>query len=64
MEARGRVLPDPDGRPARMIGLVMDTTAMRAKADAERRRLREGADRAHRTQEFTAALASAISVEA
>ena len=64
MEARGRVLPDPDGRPARMIGLVMDTTAMRAKRDAEGRRLREGVGRAHRTQEFTAALASASSVEA
>jgi len=64
MEARGRVFPDPDGRPARMIGLVMDTTAMRAKRDAERRRMREGADRARRTQEFTAALASATSVHA
>ncbi len=64
MEARGRVLPGPDGRPARMIGVVMDTTAVRAKRDAERRRLHEGADRAHRTQEFTAALASASSVDA
>jgi hypothetical protein len=64
MEARGRVLPDQQGRPARMIGLVMDTTAMQARRDAERRRLREGVDRARRTQEFTAALASAISVDA
>jgi hypothetical protein len=64
MEARGRVLPDEQGNPARMIGLVMDTTAMRAGRDAERRRLREGVDRAHRTQEFTAALASAVSVDA
>ncbi len=64
MEARGRVLPGPDGHPVRMIGLAMDTTAVRARLDAERRRLNEGADRARRTQEFTAALASAVSADA
>jgi PAS domain-containing protein len=63
MEARGRVLPGPDGSPARMMGLVMDTTAVRAKREAERRRLREGADRARRAREFTAALASAVTAE-
>ena len=41
MEARGRVMPGPDGRPARMMGLVMDTTAMRARRESEERQLRE-----------------------
>jgi Stage II sporulation protein E (SpoIIE)/PAS fold len=63
MEARGRMLAGPDGRPARMVGVVMDTTAVRASREAERRRLREGADRALRTHEFTAALASAVTVD-
>lgn len=64
MEARGRVLAGPDGRPARMVGLVMDTTAVRAKRDAEGRRMRERTDRALRTYDFTAALASAVTVDA
>ena len=64
MEARGRVVPDQHGRPARMIGLITDTTATRARRDAEQRRLHEGVVRAHRMQEFTAALASASSVDA
>src|SRR5260370_11126020 len=64
MEARGRVLPDQRGRPARMVGLVMDTTAMQAQRDADRRRLREGGAPAPRTPEFTAALASARTVSA
>jgi serine phosphatase RsbU (regulator of sigma subunit) len=63
MEARGRVLPGPDGSPARMTGFVMDTTTIWATREAERRRLREGAQRTALTQKFTAALASAISVD-
>jgi serine phosphatase RsbU (regulator of sigma subunit) len=64
MEARGRVMPGPDGQPARMMGLVMDTTTMRAQREAQERRLRELAERASRTRDFTAALASAITVDA
>jgi serine phosphatase RsbU (regulator of sigma subunit) len=64
MEARGRILPGDDGRPAQMMGLVVDTTTMRAKRDAEQRRLRAVADRARRMHAFTAALASAITVNA
>ena len=64
MEARGRVLPGPDGQPARMTGLVMDTTTIWASREAERRRLHEGAERTSLTQKFTAALASAVSVDA
>ncbi|MBV9795863.1 MAG: SpoIIE family protein phosphatase [Actinobacteria bacterium] len=63
MEARGRVLPGPDGRPQRMTGFVMDTTTIWASREAEQRRLREGAERTALTQKFTAALASAISVD-
>src|SRR6266516_100408 len=64
METRGRILPGPDGKPARMMGMVVDTTTMRAKRDAEQRRLRAVADRARRMHAFTAALASAITVNA
>ncbi|HUJ07604.1 MAG TPA: SpoIIE family protein phosphatase [Streptosporangiaceae bacterium] len=64
MEARGRIIAGPDGQPARMMGLVMDTTALRAKNEAEKRRLRELADRARRMRDFTAALASAVTVSA
>ena len=64
MEARGRVVPGPDGRPARMTGFVMDTTTIWASREAERRRLHEGAERTSLTQKFTAALASAITVDA
>jgi serine phosphatase RsbU (regulator of sigma subunit) len=64
MEARGRIMPGDDGRPGQMMGLVVDTTTMRAKRDAEQRRLREVADRARRMHSFTAALASAITVNA
>ena len=63
MEARGRVLPGPDGRPARMTGFVTDTTTIWASREAERRRLHEGAERTALTQKFTAALASAVSVD-
>ena len=64
MEARGRVVPGPDGRPARMTGFVMDTTTIWASREAERRQLYEGAERTSLTQKFTAALASAITVDA
>jgi len=64
MEARGRVLPGPDGRPARMTAFVMDTTTIWASREAEQRRLYEGAERTSLTQKFTAALASAVTVEA
>lgn len=64
MEARGRVLPGPGGRPARMTGFVMDTTTIRASREAERRRLHEGAERTALTQQLTAALASAVTVDA
>ncbi len=64
MEARGRVLPGPDGQPARMTGFVTDTTTIWASREAERRRLAEGAQRTALAQKFTAALASAVSVEA
>ncbi|HEY2519492.1 MAG TPA: SpoIIE family protein phosphatase [Streptosporangiaceae bacterium] len=63
MEARGRVVPGPDGRPARMTGFVTDTTTIWASREAERRRLHEGAQRTALTQKFTAALASAITVD-
>jgi GAF domain-containing protein len=64
MEARGRVVPGPDGRPARMMGLITDITAARAKRETAERRLVEITDRTRRTQDFTAALASAMTVEA
>ena len=64
MEARGRVLPGPDGRPARMTGFVMDTTSPWASNESERRRLHEGAERTALTQKFSAALASAVTVDA
>jgi serine phosphatase RsbU (regulator of sigma subunit) len=63
MEARGRVLPGPDGRPDRITGFVMDTTTIWASREAEQRRLHEGAERTALTQRFTAALASAVSVQ-
>jgi serine phosphatase RsbU (regulator of sigma subunit) len=62
MEARGRVVPGPDGLPGRMTGFVMDATTIWASREAERRRLHEGAERTALTQEFTAALALAVSV--
>lgn len=64
MEARGRVVPGPDGRPSRMTGFVMDATTIWATREAERRRLNEGAERAAATQKFTAALAVADTVDA
>ncbi len=64
MEARGRIMPGPDGLPARMMGMVMDTTAVRARREAEERQLRELADRAAQARDFTAALASASTVDA
>ncbi len=64
MEARGRIMPGPDGQPAQMMGVVVDTTTMRATRDAEQRRLQEMADRARRMHAFTAALASALTVNA
>jgi len=64
MEARGRVVPGPDGRPARLTGFVMDATTIWASREAERRRLHEGAERTSLTQKFTAALAAAVTVDA
>ncbi len=64
MEARGRVVPGPDGHPAQMMGLVTDITAMRAQREVDERRLLEVADLSRRTQDFTAALASAETVDA
>ena len=64
MEARGRIMPGPDGRPARMMGMVMDTTAVRAQREAQERQLRELADRAAKVRDFTAALAAASTVDA
>ncbi|HEY0716877.1 MAG TPA: SpoIIE family protein phosphatase, partial [Streptosporangiaceae bacterium] len=63
MEARGRVLPGPGGRPTRMTGFVMDTTTIWVSREAERRRLHEGAERTALAQKLTAALASAVSVD-
>ena len=63
MEARGRIMPGPDGEPARMMGLVMDTTAVRAQREFEERQLRELADRASRARDFTAALVAASTVD-
>jgi len=64
MEARGRIMPGPDGAPARMMGMVMDVTALRARREEEERELRELADRAASSRDFTADLASASSVDA
>jgi PAS domain S-box-containing protein len=33
MEARGRVLPDPDGRPVRLLGVAHDSTELRDTRD-------------------------------
>ncbi|MFI2184898.1 SpoIIE family protein phosphatase [Streptomyces sioyaensis] len=63
LEARGRVLPDADGSPARMVGVVMDTTAVHERHEAERRRLHERATRDRWMQELTAALAAAVTVK-
>jgi serine phosphatase RsbU (regulator of sigma subunit) len=63
MEARGRIMPGANGQPARMMGLVMDTTAVRAQRAFEERQLRELADRASRARDFTAALAAASTVD-
>jgi serine phosphatase RsbU (regulator of sigma subunit) len=63
MEARGRMAAGPDGHPAEMTGFVMDTTTIWASREAERRRLRQGAERTALTQKFTAAMASAITVD-
>src|SRR5262249_51550588 len=64
MEARGRVLPGDDGSPAKMTGVVVDITSMRAEREADQQKLREVADRARRTHDFTASLASALTVNA
>jgi PAS domain S-box-containing protein len=64
MEVRGRVMPGTDGRSSRMMGMVVDITKMRATREAEQRRLRAVADRARRMHEFTASLASALTVNA
>jgi serine phosphatase RsbU (regulator of sigma subunit) len=64
VEARGRVVPGPDGRPAMLTGFVMDTTTIWASREAERRRLHDGAERTSLTQKFTAALAAAVTVDA
>lgn len=63
LEARGRVLPGADGLPARMVGVVMDTTAVHERHEAERRRLYERATRERWMRELTAALAAAVTVK-
>ncbi|SEE22132.1 Serine phosphatase RsbU, regulator of sigma subunit [Streptomyces sp. 2231.1] len=63
LEARGRVLPGADGLPARMVGVVMDTTAVHERHEAERRRLYERATRDRWMRELTAALAVAVTVK-
>ncbi|MFJ5728218.1 PP2C family protein-serine/threonine phosphatase [Streptomyces paradoxus] len=63
LEARGRVLPGADGLPARMVGVVMDTTAVHERHEAERRRLHERATRERWMRELTAALAAAVTVK-
>ncbi|MFE5216368.1 MULTISPECIES: PP2C family protein-serine/threonine phosphatase [unclassified Streptomyces] len=63
LEARGRVLPGADGLPARMVGVVMDTTAVHERHEAERRRLYEHATRDRWMRELTAALAVAVTVK-
>ncbi len=63
LEARGRVVPGPDGQPAGLTGFVMDTTTIWATREAERRRLHEGAERTSLTQKFTAALAAAVTMD-
>ncbi|WP_129282657.1 SpoIIE family protein phosphatase [Streptomyces sp. TM32] len=63
LEARGRVLPGADGLPARMVGVVVDTTAVRERHEAERVRLYERATRDRWMQELTAALAAAVTVK-
>lgn len=63
LEARGRVLPGADGQPARMIGVVTDTTAVQQRYENERRRLYERATRDRWVQELTAALAAAVTVK-
>lgn len=62
LEARGRVLPGADGQPARMVGVVMDTTAVHERHEAERRRFHERATRDRWMRELTAALAAAVTV--
>lgn len=63
LEARGRVLPGADGLPARMVGVVMDTTAVHERHEAEKRRLYERATRDRWMRELTAALAAAVTVK-
>jgi serine phosphatase RsbU (regulator of sigma subunit) len=62
LEARGRVLPGPDGLPARMVGVVTDITAVIERHESERRRLYERATRDRWVQQLTAALAVAVTV--
>ncbi|QTD98520.1 PP2C family protein-serine/threonine phosphatase [Streptomyces cyanogenus] len=62
LEARGRVLPGADGLPARMVGVVMDTTAVHERHEAEKRRLYERATRDRWMRELTSALAAAVTV--
>ncbi|MFF8933876.1 SpoIIE family protein phosphatase [Streptomyces paradoxus] len=63
LEARGRILPGADGLPARMVGVVMDTTAVHERHEAERRRLYERATRERWMRELTTALAAAVTVK-
>ena len=61
MEARGRVVPGPDGLPGRMTGFVMDATTIWASREAERRGCTRR--RAHRADPGVhRALALAVSV--
>ncbi|MER6627619.1 SpoIIE family protein phosphatase [Streptomyces sp. NPDC000987] len=63
LEARGRVLPGTDGQPARMVGVVMDTTAVHERHEAELRRFHERATRDRWMRELTAALAVAVTIK-
>jgi PAS domain-containing protein len=53
MEARGRVMPGPDGQPARLSGFVMDTTTIRASREAEQRLRRSSPPRSPRRSPWT-----------
>lgn len=63
MEARGRVLPGPDGLPGRMVGVVTDTTAVHERHAQEKRQLYERVTRDRWVQELTAALTAAVTVK-
>jgi serine phosphatase RsbU (regulator of sigma subunit) len=59
VQARGRVLPDADGRPYRVVGVVWDTTPSRDASD-EPEAEQGGTERAARIQDLASALAEAV----